>query len=197
MQIIETDTKILIYGVLLIKIQLNENNILTLTQIFGRFVDDMSKYIKPNINEEDLGKNPYLKSLVIPVNKVSSEDRFKQDGNEWYKSEYEYDAASCCKVFVDAQRRKDMAKLAPRSKDLLLWIIYEVKKGKDYLWINRERYMEESGISSLNTYRSAATELIKNGYISKTVVLGYFWINPDLIFSGNRIKAFPDNVKVK
>lgn len=161
------------------------------------FVVDMSKYIKPEVREEDLGKNPYLKSLVVPVNKVSGEDRFRQDGTEWYKSDYEYDAAASCKVFVDSQRRKDMAKLAPRSKDLLLWIIYEVKKGKDWLWINRERYMEESGITSLNTYRSAATELIKTGYISKTVVLGVYWINPDLIFSGNRIKAFPENIKIK
>lgn len=159
----------------------------------------MSKYIKPEINEEMLGVNPFLNSLVVPVNKVQDKDgsRFTQDGQEWYKADYEYDADTYCKVFSDATRRKLVSELTPRGKDLLMWVQYEAKKGKDWLWINKERYMEECTVASVTTYRSAVNELIKKGIIVKTVVTDTFWINPYFLFNGNRIKAFPDNVKIK
>jgi hypothetical protein len=157
----------------------------------------MGKYIAPTIKEDKLGSNPFLKDLSVPVNKVKSEDRFKQDGEEWYKGEYEFDADVYCKVFSDSTRRKAMAKLSARGKDLLLWLIYEADKGKGYLWINKDRYMQECGITSMNTYRSALNDLLANDYLIRSAILNVFWINPSFFFNGNRIKAFPENVKVK
>lgn len=157
----------------------------------------MSKYEKPVINEAELGKNPFLVGLEVPVNKVKSEDRYKQDGELWFKSDYEYDADPHCKIFVDKARRLATVELSPRTKDLLLWVMYEAKAGKDWLWINKDRYMEESSVSSLNTYRGAVKELIKFGFLNKTIVSDTYWLNPMYFFHGSRIKAFPDNIKIK
>lgn len=159
----------------------------------------MSKYIKPEVNELELGLNPFLTSLVVPVNRVVGKngDAFKQDGDNWYKGDFEFDADVYCKVFSDSKRRLKMVLLTPRGKDLLLWLIYEADKGKDWLWLNKDRYMEENNISSMNTYRGAVNDLIKNGYMTKTIVTDVYWLNPMFFFNGNRIKAFPDNVKVK
>lgn len=157
----------------------------------------MSKYKKPVIDESKLGLNPFLVSLGIPVNKVKTEDRFTKDGDEWYKSNFEYDGDVYCKVFSDSARRLRMVGLSARGKDLLLWLVYEADKGKDWLWLNKERYMDECGITSMNTFRSAVNDLIRKGYIIKTVFTDYYWINPHLFFNGNRIKTFPENVKIK
>lgn len=161
------------------------------------FVHDMSKYTKPEIDETKLGINPFLNSLVIPVNKVKTEDRYRHDGEEWYKGDFEYDASPFCRVFTDAARRLVMVGLTPRGKDLLLWLVYELKKGKDWVWINKERYMEEGKVASMNTYRAAINELITKGFMVKTVTADTYWINPHYFFNGNRIKAFPDNVRIK
>lgn len=159
----------------------------------------MSKYIKPEVNEDKLGINPFLNSLIVPVNKVKDkgDNKFTQDGDEWYKGEWEYDADSYCKVFSDSARRQRVSSLTPRGKDLLMWLQYEAKKGKDWLWVNKQRYMAECNVSSVTTYRSAVNDLIKNSIIIKTVITDVFWINPYFLFNGSRIKAFPDNVKVK
>lgn len=159
----------------------------------------MGKYIKPEVNEEKLGINPFLNSLIIPVNRVQDRDgnKFKHEGDEWYKAEWEYDADNYCKIFSDSTRRQRVSGLTPRGKDLLMWLQYEAKRGKDWLWVNKERYMEECRVSSVTTYRSAVNDLIKNSIIIKTVVTDVFWINPYFLFNGSRIKAFPDNVKVK
>lgn len=161
------------------------------------FVFDMAKYEKPKFEEDELGINPFLSSLEIPVSKIKSDDRFTKDGELWYKANFEFDADNSCKVFSDSVRRLKMVKLSARGKDLLLWLVFEADKGKDYVWLNKDRYMEECKISSMNTYRSAVNDLIRNAYINRTVVTDIFWINPTLFYNGNRIKAFPDNVKEK
>lgn len=163
----------------------------------------MSKYDKPSFDEDDLGENVFLDKLEIVVHRVKSSDKYKihdaAGGEEaiYELANYDYEAVPYCKIFADAERRLKMVSLAPRAKDLLLWIMYECKVGKDYIWVNKVRYMEENGIGSINTYRTALNELIKKKYIGLTVVSDTYWINPTFFFNGNRIKAFPDNVKVK
>lgn len=163
------------------------------------FVFDMSKYEKPDINEEELGVNPYLMHLVIPIHKVKevNGDKFIKEGEVWQKADYDFDASPYCKLFSDAGKRKMVNKLKPRAKDLFLWLMYEAKKGKCWLWINKERYMEENEISAINTYRSAVNDLVKGGFLNKTVIMDTYWINPDYFFHGDRKKAFPNNTKIK
>lgn len=164
-------------------------------QIFGMFVIDMSKYEKPEIKEDELGINPFVTTLKVVVNKFKSDDKFKkEDYDVWVKADFEFESVPYCKLFADADRRKVMALLSPRSKDLLMWVLYEVKKGKDYLWINKERYMEESTIASINTYKSAVKELVMKGYLNKTVVKDTYWINPHYFYNGNRLKNYADKV---
>lgn len=163
----------------------------------------MNKYKKPKYSKEDLGDNIFLTKLVIPVNKVKSEDKYKIS-DQWAGEDaiyepanFSYDALPYSKLFIDASRRKKMVSLLPGAKDLLLWVLYELKAGDDSLWINHQMYMEENEIKSINTYKVALKDLIKKGFLAISVIKGVYWINPDFIFRGDRLKAFPDNVKVK
>ncbi len=163
----------------------------------------MNKYDKPKFDEEDLGENVFLDKLEVLVSRVRSDNNYKvhdvHSGEDaiFELANYDYEKVAYCKVFADAGRRLKMVQLSPRAKDLLLWVMYEVKQGKDWIWLNKVRYMEENNIGSINTYRTALNDLIKKKYLGITVISDVYWINPDFFFNGNRIKSFPNNIKVK
>jgi hypothetical protein len=157
----------------------------------------MSRYKKPEIDESALGVNPFLSGLTIKVNKKITGDKFKQDGEFWSKADVEFEAAPFCKIFSDSERRLKMVSLHPRAKDLLLWVIFEANANKDWLWINKVRYMEENRVSSINTYKAAVNELMQAGFITRTVITDVFWINPHYFFAGNRITKFKEHVKLR
>ena len=153
---------------------------------------------KPLFNEDLLGENPFVRSLVVQVSQIEYKSQFKKDKDGDLLpviGELEYE--KICKVIVSPERRLKTNKLSPRAKELLLWLLYEADTNKDYLWINRVRYMNENNISSLTTYRSAVNELITNCFIVRSVVNAVYWINPDLFFNGNRINKFKDNIKFR
>jgi len=157
----------------------------------------MNKYKKPDFNKEILGLNPYSTSLEIPVNKIPFKGSYRKVGDtfEQITERVEYDPS--CKMYTNPHKRKLMAGMKDRSKSLLLWIMYEIDPNEDYLWINRKRYMEEIGVSSINTYKAAVNELVRYCFIGLTVVPGVYWINPDHFFNGSRIKKYPKSVIIK
>lgn len=150
---------------------------------------------RPHIEEDRLGVNPFLSTLVVPVNKIIMSGQYRADKEGLILPvEVELDKDVSCKVFVDAGRRKQMVALTPRAKDLLLWLIYEVDSGRDWMWINYLRYMAECDVRSYNTYKTAVRELCIKNFLGTTVLNHVYWINPHFFFNGSRIAAFPGNV---
>ena len=153
---------------------------------------------KPIIEEDKLGKNPFLVNLRIPVNKMVLSGQYKADKEGLLLPvEIELEKEVTCKIYLDAVRRKQMVAMSPRAKDLLLWVLYETETGKDWIWINKTRYMAECGVKSYNTYKDAVRELVSNGFIQPTILLHVYWINPHLFFNGSRINSFPRNLDKK
>lgn len=158
----------------------------------------MNENKKPEISNELMGLNPFLNSLKIEVNKVTFEKQFQRDKDGiWLPVEKELEIDKSCKVYLNKEKRLSVLSLSPRAKDLLMWIIYETEVSSEWVWINKKRYMSESGVSSVNTYKGALVELIKSGYILGSVIKNTFWINPDRFFNGNRVSVFSKNVKLK
>ena len=83
--------------------------------------------------------------------------------------------------------------LSSRARDLFLWITYELDSGKDFLWINKVRYMKECTVS-LNTYKESILDLTTAGVITPTVYHDTYWINPLFFFNGDRIKKYQDKL---
>lgn len=145
-----------------------------------------------------MGINPLLNSLKIEVNKVTFEKQFAKDKDGvWLPVERELEVDKSCKIYLSSGRRLGVVELSARAKDLLIWVIYETEPNCEWVWINKPRYMKESGVSSVNTYKGALVELIKTGYLLGSVVKNTYWINPDKFFNGNRVSVFSKNVKVK
>jgi len=151
---------------------------------------------KPTYNEAMLGRNPFLDTLTVEVSAVEYKNQYVKDKDGIILpkiGEVEYERKTS--IYVASEKRLRSNSLTPRAKELYLWLIYEADSGKDYLWLNRVRYMSENNIASPTTYRSAINELIKEGFVSRTVVGGVYWLNPSLFFNGNRIIKFPKNIK--
>ncbi len=184
-------------------------------KIFPIFVKDMEakqkktgKKFRPDISEEKMGVNPFVGNLKIKVRSVSNgytplPPKFGIDASgrrymlpvEMVDNMVDLDVDIYFKVFDKAEQRIAVAGLSFRALQLWIWSLYTVESGKDYLWMNVERAMEECGIKCIKTYRTAITELCVSGYISPCVSYkNVYWINPAVAFKGNRAKKFPENV---
>lgn len=157
----------------------------------------MQEYKKPTIDEKKFLVNPFSYTLDIPVVKSDDLSRFIKDSDGdlvWAENTFEYDKS--VKVYVSSSRRKVMNQLSPNACKLLGWVEQELDYNKDYFWLNKARYMKETGVA-YNTYKKSVGELQQYGFISLSVVNDVFWINPHFFFFGNRVSKYPKSVKIK
>lgn len=169
------------------------------------------KKFRPDISEEKMGVNPFVGNLKIRVRSIPSgyaplPAKFGLDEYgrrymlpvEMVDNMVDLDVDTHFKVFDKAEQRIAVAGLSFRALQLWIWSLYTVESGKDYLWVNVERAMEECGIKCIKTYKTAITELCVSGYISPCVSYkNVYWLNPAVAFKGNRVKTFPQCVVKK
>lgn len=153
----------------------------------------MQKYKKPDINESKIGINPFTVSLVIEVNKNVIPNAYKQEDGIWVQATIEQEVTPFVKVYRTVEHRKVISSLSGPAMKLLEHVRNTVECGCDYLWINKERFMEENSMS-LNTYKKAIQQLCLVSILYKMVNYDYYWINPDYFFFGSRVKKYPNKV---
>ena len=157
----------------------------------------MNKFKKPELKEHLLRANP-LVNMGFSILTVSVADKsvFKTDNDGIHlPNEYIMEKETSTRVYTKSEHRLFITQLSDKSKSLYLWLLYEIEPGKDYLWINKERYKQESKTSD-NTYRAAIEELVNNLVLAPSLVRNVYWINPRLFFSGNRVNKYPNHVEV-
>jgi hypothetical protein len=153
----------------------------------------VGKILRPDISEEKMGRNPFIASLEIRVRPIRS--GYVPDGEMLVDNFVDMEVDTYAKVFDNSEQRIIMAGLSFRALQVWTWAMYTIESGKDYLWVNVVRVMEECGMKSIKTYKSAIAELCRYGYIAPCVGhKNVFWINPAVAFKGNRAKKFPENV---
>lgn len=160
-----------------------------------------SKYKKiyPSLKEFDTLKNPMTNmGFVIKVTRAGASGRFhKPDIDGIILPKYvDLEREEYTKVFKNPDLRKVISDMSDRAKSLFLWLLFEVDMGKDYLWINHLRFMEENNISSLTTYKLALKELLMKNLICKSHKRTIYWINPKAFFCGSRPNKYPEHVEV-
>lgn len=151
--------------------------------------------IRPEFKESDLGINPHVGILQVPIVDVSIDGQFKTDSEGIHlpaiaKMEY----TPFTKLFSKREHRLIISRCTPAAKSLYLWIMYEIEVSKDYIWINKHRYLKET-LTSLNTFKKALTELHRYSLITPTTIKDVYWINPEYFFKGSRITKYSKNLK--
>lgn len=147
---------------------------------------------KPDLDETNVGINPFEQKLEI---RVRSGYNKRLKGGVEVKEEWEAEYDPYTKVYEIKGYKTNMQALPIRSKEMLLFLIHSVESGKDWIWINREDYMRDNAIGSVNTYSKALNVLCDMGYISKHRKTDVYWINPQIFFKGNRIRKFYNKIK--
>lgn len=153
----------------------------------------VGKILRPEISEERMGRNPFLASLEVRVRPVKS--GYVPDEDIMVDNYVDLEVDTYFKMFDKAEQRVIMAALSFRALQVWTWSMYTIASGKDYLWVNVARVMEECGMKSIKTYKAAIAELCRYGYFAPCVGhKNVYWINPAVAFKGSRAKAFPENV---
>ncbi len=158
----------------------------------------MKRNLKPSYDVKDLGVNHFTDNLIIPTNVLVIPNTYTKDSNgDLLNKTGDIEVNIFTKMYVGAERRLLINKLTTRSKELYLWLMFEITSGEDQIWINKYRYMNENKVNSLTTYKDAIKDLIKNSILKKTKVQDVYFINPDFFFKGNRINKYPNKLKRK
>ena len=100
------------------------------------------------------------------------------------------------KVFTKAGLRLHINALTPNAKSVYLWIMYELDPNVDYLEINKKRYVQECN-SNYKLLSDGLKELIDAAIIIATTVNDTYWINPLLLFKGDRLKKYPEHITTR
>jgi hypothetical protein len=154
------------------------------------------KRVIPVIEEDKLGPNPFEQNLEVWINK-----RFKKVKNTFGEDDYietQLEKTPYTKLYEAPlpEKATEVDKLPIRSKELYLHILHHIKPGKDWIWIDRVKYMDTMNIKALNTFKDAIGELAVGGYVSKHgIIIDLLWINPHFFFKGSRINKYKNRVR--
>lgn len=136
--------------------------------------------------KRDLGVNPFLETLQIWYSEIEVK-------NGSGSSKRRMDRAESVKWFIDDGVTEVRNGLSLRAKEMLLWVVDNLRRDNDVIFISRSRVMFELQIKSLPTVSNAISELCWKGILAKTKMRGLYYINPVHFFRGSRVSAFPDN----
>ena len=160
---------------------------------------------RPKIKPKDITKldsvaNPLINDNFIIKAHLRTDHQFKNNKGKSPQITYEDEQAT--KVYVNAEHRKVIASLNPGAKSLFIHILYELDWGKDYIWINKARFMDENNMLDERTFNAAIEELCnrpepEQPIITPSTLNGVYWINPRLFFCGSRLDKYPKNVDIK
>lgn len=160
----------------------------------------MNKYTKPKIDESKLIANPLAGAdFKILINRITDGNSFVQDKDGiMLPRQMDLEKEEYTKLYTKSENRLIVSKLSSNAQRLYIWIAYELECGKDFIWINKKRFMEENDIKSVNTFKSGLEELCRYLLIYPTLEVknGYYWINPRLFFCGSRPNKYPNNVEL-
>lgn len=81
-----------------------------------------------------------------------------------------------------------VAGLTPRGLYMLLYICAVMPPNKTLVYLDRRQAGEFSRYLRGSSYYTAIGDLVSHGIIAKSVHKGAYWINPNVVFNGNRTR---------
>lgn len=95
------------------------------------------------------------------------------------------DRETFIKVFKDSL--KYIAQLSRTAQAVLWYIMDNLPKDKSYVVIDNRTVMEFCRFKTRKSVREGVLELLDKDFLTRTTVPKKFWVNPLIIFNGNRI----------
>ena len=144
-----------------------------------------------------LKHNPFVNDdFIIRVRKREDPRKFVKDGEEWIKAEFNQEVETSTRVYNNSEIRQRVALLSHPAAAMLLWIQQELEPSKDYVVINRQRYVKEHQLQSETQIIQAMYDLTRYLFICPTLLADVYWVNPKIMFNGNRQLKYRKHIKV-
>jgi hypothetical protein len=141
--------------------------------------------------------SPYENSLKKRLNEVASR-RVLSFGNarvdlEKYQDNItaqialtqKVDRETFIKVFKE--NLKNIAKLSRTAQSILWYIMDNLPQDRGYVIIDNMSVMEYSHFKTRKSVREGVIELLEKDFLTRTTIPKKFWVNPLILFNGNRI----------
>ena len=98
------------------------------------------------------------------------------------------------KLFRDMDVCNAILQLSPAGIKLWTWIQYHIERNVCFIAINNKLFTKRSGLS-YKSYGRAIKELKECEFICNSSISGTYFIDPALIFFGNRAEVFKDHIQ--
>lgn len=82
---------------------------------------------------------------------------------------------------------KEIAKLSKTAQAILWYIMDYLPQDKCYVIIDNTTVMDYCGFKTRKSVRDGVVELLEKNFLTRTTVPKKFWVNPLIVFNGNRI----------
>lgn len=158
---------------------------------------------KPDIDVIKMGKNPFIVNEIIKARSFSKDKHYTiqtEDGincvTGQLKESMLVEEQTCTKIYHDTDYRNIIMTLDGEALRLLKYIEYTINSNEDYIWINNLLYQSCTG-KPKSQYIKSVQELVRYSIITTTIYPEVYFINPMIFFAGNRLKKYPDNIKVR
>lgn len=89
------------------------------------------------------------------------------------------------KVFRDSI--KYVAKLSRTAQQVLWYVMDNLPKDKGYVIIDNATVMDYCGFKTRKSVREGVIELLDKNFLTRTTLPKKYWVNPLIVFNGNRI----------
>lgn len=147
--------------------------------------------------------NPFVKNMVIPIGSKSVQILGKDSNilinqatgevaGTHVVARKKTDSSKFVKVFADyMQLTFDLTGAGNKALRVLMWAVQERCIGKDIVDLDKitlQEFIENTGQEMSNaTFHRGVADLEKAKIIAKTLKIGRYFINPDVMFNGDRI----------
>lgn len=127
-----------------------------------------------------------------------NEDTGEKDNFLAIYRRHKYDKEQFVKFYLQRNYLELIFKMSAKARGVLIHVIRRMEPNSDVvrLDLDGQQIRQDSGYTSKATLYRGLEELIRNEVIAKSVYGGTFFINPNILFNGDRV-IFIDSVEKK
>jgi len=142
--------------------------------------------------------NPFVNEMFMFRGRLVNDFTRKiRAGNINLPSEYYTDTTPKINKYRNLGIMETALKLSPAAVRVWIWIEYHLKYRHDHIILDKVAIMEKLGITR-QTFRAAIVDLELNHFVRQSLnpkTKDVYFINPRIIFYGNRGIMYPKHVK--
>jgi hypothetical protein len=163
----------------------------------------MSK--KNLVNENNLGVNPLSISLEIKVANIKTAESLLCEFSDGInlpigtlEKKYLLDSQRYTKLYHSAFWRDVILDLTPKALQVWTYICFDLESGKDYYWVNNTFIVTKFKFKNRQELDDIIhNQLIRYSLLAMSTINHVYWINPHIVFCGNRLKKYPKQISVR